>query len=193
MSRNSKIALIVVGTLAVICVGLCGIGYFLLPRLAENMVSQKPEDAKRIGAEIAEYTLPDGYQEFMGMNFLVYKMVMIAPSRDAQFRDGLAFMLMGMNVPTGNQAEMERQMQQSFQQQYGQSGSAMKYVGTEQVMIRGKQVTLTLTESEGGSTARLRQAIGTFEGKNGLVMVMVMGDANAWDDALMREFLGSIQ
>ncbi len=193
MSRNAKIALIILGTLTVICLGLCGIGYFLLPRLAQNVVSQKPEDAKRVGAEIADYTLPEGYQEFMGMNFLVYKMVMIAPARDdGQIRNGMAFMLLGMDFTGGNQADMERQMQQSFQQQYGRSGSTMKYVGTETATIRDKHVTLTIAESEGGS-ATLRQAIGTFEGKNGLVMVMVMGDVDEWDDSLMREFLGSIK
>ena len=192
MSRNAKIALVIIGTLAVICIGICGIGYFLLPRLAQNIVSQKPEDAHRVGAEIAAYTLPNGYHELMGMNLLVYKMVVIAPERDQQLRNGMAFMLMGTSFAGANQAEMERQMQQSFQQQYGRSGSTMKYVGTETVTIRGKDVTLTIAESE-GNTSRLRQAIGTFDGKNGMVIVMVMGDPDEWDDALMREFLGSIQ
>lgn len=189
MSRNTKIALLVVGALTVICLGVCGIGIVLLPRLTGNIVSQKPADAKRVGADIADYTLPAGYTEVMGMNMLVYKMVAIAP--EGETHDGMIFMLMGTNASGASQAEMERQMQQSFQQQFGRSGSQMQVVGQESITIRNQQVTMTIAEND--AAPKLRQAIGTFEGKNGLVIVMVMGAAANWDDALMREFLGSIR
>lgn len=189
MSRNTKIALLVIGALVVICLGICGAGVLLLPRVTEGIVSQKPADAKRVGAEIADYTLPDGYTEVMGLNMLVYKMVAIAPENNT--RDGMVFMLMGTNASGMSQAEMERQMQQSFQQQFGRSGSRMEVVGNERVTIRGQEVNLTIAEND--ASPKLRQAIGTFEGKNGLVIVMVMGAANDWDSNLLREFLGSIQ
>jgi hypothetical protein len=189
MSRNTKIALIVVSALAVICLGVCGALFLLLPRVTQNIVSQKPADAKRVGAEIADYTLPAGYTEVMGMNMLVYKMVAIAPERDSS--DAMIFMLMGTNASGASQADMERQMQQSFQQQFGRSGSRMQVVGQERVTIRGQEVTMTIAEND--TAPKLRQAIGTFEGKNGLVIVMAMGAAANWDNALMREFLGSIR
>lgn len=191
VSRNAKIALLVIGALAVICLGICGIGIVVLPRVAGNLISQKPADAKKVGAEIADYTFPEGYTELMGMNFLVYKMVMIAPAGQGSLRDGMGFMLMGTNMTGISQAEMERQMQQSFQQQYGSPGSRMTVVGQESVTIRGQDVNLTITESDGGTKAR--QALGTFQGKNGLVVVMAIGSASNWDDALLRQFLGSIQ
>ncbi len=189
MGRNTKIALIVIGALAVICLGICGAGFVLLPRLAENVVSQKPEDAKQVGAQIADYTLPDGYTEAMGMNFLVYKMVAIAPANNAA--NGMVFMLMGTNAAGVSQDEMERQMQQSFQQQYGKSGSTMSVVGQERVTIRDQAVTMTVAEND--ASPKLRQAIGTFNGKNGMVVVMVMGTADEWDNDLMRSFLESIR
>lgn len=189
MSRNAKIALIVLGTLSIICLGICGAGYLLLPRLAENIVSQNPEDSKRIGASIADYTLPENYTEVMGMNFLVYKLVGIAPTSGAG--NGMVFMLMGTSATGVSQAEMERQMQQSFQQQFGRSGSRMEVVGQERVTIRGQAVNLTIAEND--SSPKLRQAIGTFNGKNGMVVVMVMGSPAQWDTQLIRDFLGSIQ
>ena len=189
MSRNSKIALIIVGALVVMCLGICATGYFLLPRLTNNIVSQNPQDAKRIGAEIAEYTLPAGYTESFGMNMLVYKLVGITPENFNG--DGMMFMLMGTNSAGASQAEMERQMQQAFQQQYGKAGSRMEVMGQERVNIRGQSVTLTIAEND--ASPRLRQAIGTFEGKNGLVIVMAMGAADTWDNALLREFLESIR
>ena len=157
--------------------------------MTNNIVSQNPQDAKRIGAEIAEYTLPAGYTESFGMNMLVYKLVGITPENFNG--DGMMFMLMGTNSAGASQAEMERQMQQAFQQQYGKAGSRMEVMGQERVNIRGQSVTLTIAEND--ASPRLRQAIGTFEGKNGLVIVMAMGAADTWDNALLREFLESIR
>jgi hypothetical protein len=189
MSRNTKIALIVVGSLSVICIGVCAIAFLVLPRIAGNVVSQDPASAKRVAAGIAEYTLPDGYAEIVGMDLLVYKMTVIGPQNRPD--DGMIFMLMGTNTATGNRGEMQRQMQQAFQQQYGRGGSAMEVVGQEPVKIRGQEVTLTIAEND--AEPHLRQAIGAFDGKNGLVVVMAMGDASSWDNALLHQFLESIQ
>ncbi len=189
MSRNTKIALVVVGALVIICLGLCGISALLLPRVTESIVSQKPGDAKRVGAEIADYTLPPGYAEVMGLNMFVYKMVALAPTQNRG--DGMILMLMGTNAGGASQAEMERQMQQSFQQQFGRGGSQMQVVGQETATVRGQPITLTIAEND--ASPKLRQAVGTFTGKNGLVIVMAMGAAEHWDDNLLRAFLSSIQ
>lgn len=188
MSRNSKIALIVVGSLVVVCLGVCAIGYLLLPRFAESIVSTTPGGAGGVGDEIADYTVPTGYTEQMGMNLLIYQMVVLAPESRAD--DSMLFMLMGTRTPGVSRAQMEQQMRQSFQQQFNRSGGGMRVVGEEHFTIRGEDTVFTIAESE--NSPRMRQAIGTFQGKNGLVVVMIMGDATGWDDALMREFLGSI-
>lgn len=193
MSRNAKIALVVVGALVVMCSALCIGGYIIFQRTIGSIASQSPEDTQRIAAGIADYTVPEGYEQVMGMDLFVYKMVAIAPENQ-NVDNGMMFMLMGTSVAGVNQADMERQMQQSFQQQYGRSGSTMEYVGQERYNIRGEEVTFNLSESRAeGSPVQMRQAIGTFNGKNGLVIVMMMGASNTWDEALIREFLGSIQ
>lgn len=187
MSRNAKIALIVVGALAVICLGICGVGYFALQRIGTNFAN--PASAKQVGSEIADYTLPPGYTEKAGMNLLVYKMVMIAP--EEQTGRGMFIMLLGAQAAGVNQEQMERQMQQSFQQQYGQQDSRMQVIGQEHYTIRGKETTFTIAESD--ASPKMRQAIGVFDGKNGFVMVMGMGAASQWDDSVLREFLSSIR
>jgi hypothetical protein len=188
LSRNTKLALIVVGALGVMCVGVCLIGFLALQRLGQQFGSG--ETARRVGAEIADYSLPSGYAEQAGMDLFMYKMVVIAP-REIQATDGLIFMLIGTSAHGMSQAEMERQMQQVFQQQYNPNGGRTIVIGQERVVIRGREVTLTLSETE--SRVPLRQAVGAFEGKNGLVIVMVMGNSRQWDDSLMRDFLGSIK
>ena len=187
MSRNMKIALIVIGSLTVFCIAVCAVGAIVLPRVAQQAFSTNSNDAKQVGASIADYTLPTGYTEKMGMNFLFEKLVMIGPSNT---NNGMYFMLMQISTPNANRDDMQKQMQQAFSQQFSQRGGQLNSVGQETVMIRGQQVPLSIYET---SDTHLQQAVGTFDGKNGLVMVMVMGSANEWDEDLMKSFLGSIQ
>lgn len=189
MSRNAKIALILVGSLLVICLGLCVVGLLVVPRVAESVLATSPTSAGSVGTEIADYTVPPGYQEQMGMNLLVYQMVVLAPESGAD--SGMVIMLMGTRMPGASRAQMEQQMQQSFQQQFNHSAGGMRVVGQEHFSIRGKDTTFTITESE--NSPRFRQAVGTFEGKNGLVVLMMMGSADTWDTELMRNFISSIQ
>jgi len=188
MSRNTKIILIIVGCLAVICIGAGALSAFLLPRFAQRAFSTSPSDAHRIGTSIAQYTLPPGYSEQMGMDFLFEKIVMIGPTN----RRGMFFMLLQVSTLNANRADMEQQMRQAFSQQFTQRAGQMQYIGQETATIRGEQVPLTIYETQSAS-GRLRQAVGGFSGKNGYVMVMAMGDSNEWNEDLMKTFFGSIQ
>lgn len=188
MSRNAKIALIVVGTLVVICLGVCGAGFFFFQQFGQQAVN--PDNAHRIGTEIADYTLPVGYVEQGGMDLLVYKMVFIT-AQGGNSSDSMVIMLMNTNAGSANRDELERQMQQSFQQQFNSSGGTTHVVGTEQVTIRGQETTLTIAETD--ASRPLKQVVGTFDGKNGLVILMVMGDKGNWNDTLFKDFVASIQ
>lgn len=188
MSRNTKIALGIGGALVILCLGVCALGVILLPRFTQNAIARDATSAKRIAANIADYTLPPGYAEAAGMDFLIYQMVIIAPSGGSG--QGMSFILMGTRAGAANQEEMQRQMQQSFQQQFGRAGSSMQVVGQKHVTIRGQDVVMTIAEND---ASHLRQAIGAFNGKNGTVMVMVMGDSPGWNDEVMQSFLESIQ
>lgn len=189
MSRNAKIALIVLGTLVVICLGVCGAGYFFFQQFGSQVAN--PDNAHRIGTEIADYTLPQGYVEQGGVDLLVYKMVFIT-SQGGNSRDSMVIMLMNTNAGgAANRDEMERQMQQSFQQQFNRNGGTTRVVGTEQVTIRGQETTLTIAESD--ASRPVKQVVGTFDGKNGLVILMVIGDKANWNDTLVKDFIASIQ
>jgi len=188
MSRNAKIALIVVGTILVLCVGACGLGWFALQRFGDQF--NNPSSGQEIGSQIADYALPEGYVE-RGINLLVYKMVVIAPEDGNGGSDSLVFMLMNTSAGAANEQEMERAMQQSFQQQFNRNGGTTHVVGTEHVMIRGKDTVLTIAEND--SKPPLKQVVGTFSGKNGVVILMVIGAKNTWNDTLFKNFVASIQ
>jgi hypothetical protein len=69
----------------------------------------------------------------------------------------------------------------------------MTLVGEEQVVIKGEPVTLTVRESTAEDGEPMRQVTGLFQGKGGPAMLLVMGQANAWDQAVLDQFIASIR
>ena len=186
MSRNTKIILVIGGTTLFICVLLCIAGVIVAPRLAENAFVQDPVRAKQIGAQIAEYTLPSSYQEFMGMDVLTTQMVMLAPKSQR----GTFITLMQIRTSNVSRAQMEQQMQQAMQRQF-QSGTYQQ-VSEETVTIKGQSTVLTVSESQ-GERGTMRQATGIFPAKGGLGMIMAMGTASDWSWQVVRDFCASIR
>ena len=180
------------GILAAICVLCCGaavLGTVLLGKFGSDATKSltSPQAGKAIAAKIADYDLPAGYKESGGLD-MVYQMVVITSSSSR-----MSIIL--MQFPSGVSAteeEMERQMQSSLNQQ--QNNYTWTQVEERKVTIKGKEVTINV--QEGTSTSSyytMRREIGVFQGKQGLVMLMAMGDASDWDGASLDQFLASIR
>jgi len=196
MSKGVKIALVIV----VILLGLCCMGgaafYFISQRVVSQAVTDDPTKAATLGHEIVDYSLPDGYRELGGMNALVFKMVFIGA--ESGTADSMFIML--MQIPTGttmDQEEMQRQMTDAMQKQGQGRNVKMHVVGTQTATIKGKPVTLTVSEgevTEGDDAGTLfRQVIGVFPAKDGTAMLMAMGKKDTWDQAMLDSFLASIK
>ncbi len=79
---NNKWVWIGLGLSALFCLGACAIAVILLAHLGQRFeqgMKTDPEEAARAAHAIADYELPDGYQERVAMDFFVYSMVMIGP------------------------------------------------------------------------------------------------------------------
>jgi hypothetical protein len=193
MSKGVKIALVVIGGVLVLCCIGGVIAFLIAGRAVGQAFTTDQTKAAQIGHEIADYTLPSGYQEQGGMNMAGIKMVVIAEPRTSQSGDRLALTLMqfpaGLNL---SQEDMERQMSQTLAQQGQRSNEPMQVVGTQKVTIKGQPVTLTLSEGNGSAGVH-RQATGVFPGKGGLAMLMAFGSKADWDQAAFDQFLASIK
>jgi hypothetical protein len=98
------------------------------------------------------------------------------------------------NAMQGNQAEMQQQMEEAFSQQTGQTGWELSFTGTDEVVINGETVVLTIMEGSGESEETIRQVMGTFPAKNGeQAMVMVVGPISGWDADAYEQFFNSAQ
>jgi len=192
MSRGLKIALVVLAVI-LFCCCVAGLGATLLgARLFGRAIITDPGRAEAIGHEIAEYELPPGYDEMFAMNVVGIKMVAIGPTTPTP--ESMVIMLMQFPASLEiSREEMERQMEQALARQTGLGSAEMRVVGQEQVTIKGEPVTLTIREGAAEDGRRLRQATGLFQGRGGPTMLMVMGEATAWDQPLLDRFIASIR
>ena len=190
-NRNIWIAVAVVG---VLCLVACGVAFLVFRQVGTKVteaIKTDPSDVSAVSDKIAQYDLPPGYEAQMSMSLFVYDLVVIGSSQTGS--SSMMIMLMQFNNGAGlDQAQMEEQMRQAFEQQGGQPGMQMKVVETREEIIRGEQVIVTI--SEGASQGiTLRQWITVFKGNGGPTMLMIQGTTSDWDEELILNFIHSIR
>lgn len=194
MSREMKIFLAVVGILVVICMCACLVGFLLL-RSAGSMISNAvvddPVKVAEIASGMAEYDVPSGYKQ-VGMDFFgVYQAIFVAVENNSERP---IFMLARFNAMGAiSQEEFENQMKEVMQQQYSSAGVQWKVVGSVPATIRGQEVTLTQSEGTNESGKTVRNLLGMFDGKDGAVLLMIMGSVDSWDQEAIDQFISSIR
>lgn len=200
MSTNTKRLLIILGVAFIVCivggaVAIGGIG-LLADRFKDNVTTDSKK-VKTMANEFISYELPDGYEEQMGVDFLIYKMIIMSDSdlKSSKSSSGPLIILTHFQATQGmSPEEMTEQMQKSFEQQSSQKGMTFKLVETRTVTIKGKETTLNVNEGSDDNGYSYRQWVTNFAGKNGgIVILMVQGTTDSWDDSVLEAFLASIQ
>ena len=180
------------GVVAALCICAAIVGYISLNYLGKKVgqaIQTDPAQVAQVADKIADFDLPPGYDLAMSMSFVGYDVVIITPSGSSA--NATTIMLMQTAGLSGADPEqLQQQMQQAMQQQTGQSGPTV-VVETRQETIRGQQVTVTISETQSQGFT-LRQLMTFFEGKNGLVILMIQGPAQSWDEKVIEDFLQSI-
>lgn len=197
MSKNAKIALAIIGGLAIFCCLAVVIVTVLLPSVlgpalsqyTEQNFAESPEEAAKIGQEIVSYELPAGYQEQFGMSFLGVKMVAIVD--DSQ--DSVIMLMEFPNSMAADQEAMRQQLQQTWSQQGGSGNLNTQFISSEEVTIRDQTVTLSTYEGSDDQGNQVRQVIGVFEGENGIVMLMTVAPLDQWDEEAFDQFIESLK
>ncbi len=199
MSRTTKIILwVVVGLLLVcVCVGVVGVialrsGGSLVEQIVSKgmSISEKPEEVAKTAQGIADYKLPAGYKEMFGMSFFGFDMVAFGAANDK------SQVIMLMQFPQSvqmSQDEMEKQMEQAFQQQTGKKGMNLKVTGQTTKNIRDQQVNLTIREGADSDGQAVRQMSGMFKGKSGMVLLMIIGTPQTWNQGAIDAFIASLR
>ena len=193
---NNKWIWIGLGAAALFCLCAVGVAVLVFMRIGQQFregMKTDPESASKAAHAIAEYELPEGYEEKFAMDFLVYSMVMMGPESAVTPSSSARPMIMlaQFQVAT-NQQQMEEQMRRSFEQQSGRRGLKMEVVDVKKMTIRGKEVDVTTFEGTDDNGFVLRQVLATFPGKDGTALLMIIGPAQTWDKAEIDQFIESI-
>jgi hypothetical protein len=192
MSRGLRVTLVLVAIALFLCC-VAGLGLTLLStRLVGRAFITAPQRVHLVGSQIADYTVPPGYEEMFAMNFMGIKLVAIGPVAPAT--DFMTIMM--MQFPSGleiSREEMERQVQQALSRQIGLGSADMKAIGHQETTIRGESVELTISQGTTDSGEQLRQVTGLFQGDGGPAMLIITGQEAAWDQEAADRFIASIK
>ena len=178
------------GAVLLCCCGLlaAGLVFWKMGQTVQEGMKTDPEGASQAAHEIADYTLPRGYQEQMSMNIMFYSFVMIA---DETSTSKPIIMLAQFQAGVDDQ-QMEDSIRQSFEQQSGQRGMNMELKEVKKMTIRGTETDVAIYEGADQEGNAIRQLITTFPGRGGTAMLMIMGSPEYWNENEINQFIESI-
>lgn len=194
--NNNKWIWIGLGAASLFCLCAVAAAVLVFMRIGQQFrqgMKTDPQGASEAAHAIADYELPEGYEEKIAMDFFAYSMVMMGPRSSTTVSSSASPMIMlaQFQVAT-NQQQMQEQMRRSFEQQSGRRGLKMKVVEVRQMTIRGEEVDVTILEGADDNGFVLRQLITTFPGKDGTALLMIMGPVQTWDKEEIDRFVESI-
>jgi len=199
MSRNSKIILGVLGGVIVLCLCVC-VGGWIALRFSGDLIGNMaavddPVQAAQMARDMIDYELPSGYQEEAALNLIVMNMVIISDggTMGGASPNPLIF-LVGTSGDFGlNENDIRDQIQGQVAQSMQTQGYPLELVEQRQALLRGQDEILYIYEGVDEQGNKIREVISSlFEGKQGMVMVMIAGPARTWDQAEVDHFLNSI-
>ena len=153
-------------------------------------IKTDPESVLTIASNIADFDMPQGYRGQMAMDFGLYSLAMLGPN--SSITDGSLIMLAQFSEFGTDRQQMEDQIRQSFEQQSGRRGLDMQPVEIKKMTIRGEETDVVIYEGTDQNGNSMRQLITSFPGKDGAAMLMIMGDAENWDQQMADDFIESI-
>ncbi len=194
-TNKNKWIWIGLGAALLFCCGavlVAGLVFWQVGKKFQEGVKADPEAAAEAAHKIADYDLPEGYQEQMAMEIMIYSFVMIGPEYSSGRATGPVFMLAQFKAGV-NQEQIEQQLRQSFEQQAGNRGLRMSLVKVEDKTIRGAETQVATYEGTDENGLVIRQVVTSFPGKDGAAMLMIMGPADLWDQDVIDAFIESIR
>ena len=194
-TNKNKWIWIGLGAALLFCCGavlVAGLVFWQAGKKIQEGVKADPEAAAEAAHKIADYDLPEGYQEQVAMEIMFYSFVMIGPEYSSGSATGPVFMLAQFKAGV-NQEQMEEQLRKSFEQQAGNRGLSLSLVKVEDKTIRGEETQVATYEGTDENGLVIRQVITSFPGKDGAAMLMIMGPADLWDQDAIDAFIESIR
>lgn len=189
--------MIVIGSILLVCgcvaAGIFATGVWSFGRFvswADESVSEDPQEVLRVGAEIADFEIPEGFGSPYSVHFgdvtlIGYK----SPSEKSQ--------LLLAQFPQGTSINLD-EMLRIIRDGANDPNSIWYNTETElveqkPVTIRGDECMLSISEGTSRDGVEFRMATAKFEGRGGPSLVMIAGPLDEWNDEVVESFVASIQ
>jgi hypothetical protein len=198
MSTTTKVILGILAVLGLCCivsvVAIVAGGAWFGNQIEQGM-TEDPAEAAAKGQAIINYELPAGYQEEGAIDMLGLMEMVFITDGSSNTNNGMVFLLARFSIPGMTESDteqMKEQMQQGFASGSSSGGVTFTQVDSREITINGEPTTMTISEGESDGQT-MRQAAAGFVSDGQPAMVMIMGPANAWDEAAVEEFLTSLE
>lgn len=197
MDKTTKTILIIIGSILLVCV--CGTGLLMatglwsfqnIVRWADSNTTENPQEVSRVGEEIADFEVPDGFGNPYGVHFGDVTMIGYAS------QSGDTHLLL-TQFPEGTHVDVD-EMLKTISRYSTDSNSQWYDVQTtlieeKPVTIRGEETTLSISEGTSSEGGIYRSATAAFQGRGGPALVMIAGPIDEWDIEMVEDFIASIQ
>lgn len=186
---NRKLWIILAIVAAVLCLGACAaillIGRGMLSMATESVIND-PQQAAEVGAEVAEFDLPEGFEPAGGVDLMGVKMAMYSSQSNQT-------MITLMRIPGSTDNMNTDSMVEQMTRQMGRQMNDVRLIDQYETTIRGKPAQVLIQEGTSSDGVVTRMMIAVFEGKSGIGMMMVMSPADAWDQEMAAGIIESIR
>lgn len=192
MSRKTKITLIIISSILLVCLLIGGGAYIFLRNIGQGIAqstTQDPAKAAAMGSEIADMTLPTGYSAQTAMNVMGMKMVVYGKGKTS------SNMIILMEMPSKEEITDDSfdQMRQQMESQNTSQIQDVKIVKDSAATIRGKPGRIVIQEGTSSDGAKFRQMMVAFQGKNGMAFLTVTGPSKGWNQKTFDKLVKSIK
>ena len=189
MTERRKKVIAILSTIFLIC-ACCGGFTFWSGVSIRSAIITDPDKIKTVGQDIATYTIPDGYQEFLAFQFLGNKSIAIVNDDTPP-----EILILLMQVPTGqgiDDAQFETQMR-SIMEQFNFQPIDFQFEKTETREINGRETDITYNSGEDDTGQPFRQMSLFFRTEKGKAFILAQGPEADWDQTEINQLLDSIQ
>ncbi|MEM7028172.1 MAG: hypothetical protein AAF629_01170 [Chloroflexota bacterium] len=189
MTERRKKVIALLSTVFLVCT-CCGGFTLWTGTFIRSAVITDAERVQTVGQEIAAYAVPDGYQEFIGFQFLGNKSVAIVNDGEPP-----EVIILLMQVPTGqgiDDAQFETQMR-TVMEQFNFQPIDFKLDETETRQIAGRDVEVTYNSGSDNAGLAFRQMSLFFSTRKGKAFILAQGPESAWDQTKINQLLDSIE
>jgi hypothetical protein len=168
------------------------VGRAITPKIRSCVLSlfmkEDPKYAAQVAHTMIDYDLPAGYQERSAMQVKTFYTLAIIASNDHP-SDLISIQPASdlMKDPEWGGNSQERAAQEIGDLRY-----QTHTVSVREVFIRNEPSELRILEGQDEDGIAIRQALTVFNGKNRNVLIIIVGDIETWDQAMVDQFLSSI-